>query len=209
MQSPLNLKIKKGRLVMNLNKFVILSLIACAVLGLSLLAVAQDVILTPDGKVPGKPFEALQQEIDDLQQQINDMQTGTVSAYETKSNVGYISSGEENAVDVLTLSLPAGIFINTITLNANWYPGDMYVHDSFTDLYCEFVDPHGNSVTGDPVEEMVNGTDILAKTLALTPSEPMVVILSCWHRPKRGDEGEPIRMGNAVWTAIKVDELHR
>ncbi|MHC4215717.1 MAG: hypothetical protein ACYSWP_20400 [Planctomycetota bacterium] len=157
----------------------------------------------------GNPFEVLQQQIDDLQQQINDLQTGTVSAYVKKSNVGYISSGEENAVDVLTLSLPAGIFINTITLNANWYPNHMYEHDSFTDLYCEFVDPDGNSVTGDTVEEMVNGHDILAKTVELTPHEPMVVILSCWHRPRLGDEEQLIRMGNAVWTAIKVDELDR
>ena len=157
----------------------------------------------------GVPFETLQQQIDDLQQQINDMQTGTVSAYVKKSNVGYILPGEENAVDVLTLSLPAGIFINTITISANWYPDESYEPDSYTDLYCEFVDTDGNSVTGDPVGEMVNGTDIVAKTLELEPHEPMVVILSCWHRPRIGDEGQRIRMGNAVWTAIKVDEVDR
>ena len=35
---------------------------------------AQDVTLTTDGKVPGKPFEALQQQITTLQQQLNTLQ---------------------------------------------------------------------------------------------------------------------------------------
>ena len=37
-------------------------------------AFAEDVNLTSDGKVPGKPFEVLQLQVDNLQQQINNIQ---------------------------------------------------------------------------------------------------------------------------------------
>ena len=62
-----------------MKKFITLSVIIFVSIFLigTTLVTAGDVVLTEDGKVPGKPFEALQQQIDYLQQQINDMQTSS------------------------------------------------------------------------------------------------------------------------------------
>ncbi|CAB1057870.1 hypothetical protein D1BOALGB6SA_2626 [Olavius sp. associated proteobacterium Delta 1] len=59
---------------MNFNRLGIISLIAAVVFVLPLFAAAQDVVLRSDGKVRGRPFKVLQQQIDDLQQQINAIQ---------------------------------------------------------------------------------------------------------------------------------------
>src|SRR5262245_48585086 len=64
---------------MNLRKLVLSSSVVVLIPSVY----AQDVTLTMDGKVPGKPFEALQQQITTLQQQLNTLQrrvTGNCAA---------------------------------------------------------------------------------------------------------------------------------
>jgi len=60
---------------MNLNRLAIISLTTAIIFVLPLFAVAQN----------GKPFQALQEQIDDLQQQLEAVQTGPVKAYVTKN----------------------------------------------------------------------------------------------------------------------------
>ena len=59
----------------NLKKCVLWSVVTTAILILIMgTAYSGDVKLTTEGNVPGKPFDYLQQQIDDLQQQIDDLQ---------------------------------------------------------------------------------------------------------------------------------------
>ena len=59
----------------NLKKYALRTIVTTAILILTMGTVYSDSInITSDGKVPGKPFEYLQQQIDNLQQQIDDIQ---------------------------------------------------------------------------------------------------------------------------------------
>ena len=63
------------------------------------IANAGDVVLTEDGKVPGKPFEALQLQIDELRQQLSEIQVNSgIHVYDATGQHLGISLGQK--VDV-------------------------------------------------------------------------------------------------------------
>jgi hypothetical protein len=172
-----------------------------------IIAVGEDVVLTSDGKVPGKPFQALQQQIDELQQQIDDIHVGIVKAYVTKN--GDIELAPDEKVDVMTLSLPEGKYINTITIGAG-YPPPWQDDSSSSFLECAFVDSQGFPVTGDLVGGNVFGLNSFAITLELEFSLPDTndVVLQCKSDPL-GDMEYNMTIYHTEWTAIKVSEIER
>jgi hypothetical protein len=187
---------------MKLNKLAILYLIAGAVFILPFLAVAKDT-------VSGRPFQALQEQIDALQEQIDALQTGPVKAYVTKN-------GAENLTDlnplvdydVMTLSLPKGKYIYTITIQASYYPNGIYDPNSQTFLDCWFLYSNDQPGLGHHIGGGVNGTDMLALTTEEEIYEDETeVTLVCNHDPF--DSGETVTINSTVWTTIKVGELVR
>ena len=190
---------------MNRTQVYILTIIAMVAFTWPMTAGGQDVGLTSDGKVQGKPFVALQEQIDNLQLQINNIEAGLVKAYVTKNNIHGLPPGVENAVNLMSLNLPAGEYVTTMTIQASYYPGGVYDPDSQTFLACSFVDAEGNPVTGHLVGGGVNGTDTHAITMELTLFADTEVFCRCMHDPF--DDEETMDINSAVWTAIKADEI--
>jgi len=184
---------------MKLNRLAIISLTAAIIFVLPLFAVAQN----------GKPFQALQEQIDDLQQQLEAVQTGPVKAYVTKNGAIDLTPNIDHSV--MTLTLPEGKYIYTITIQASYYPNDLYNPLSQTFLECSFLYDNEPSGLGHHVGGGVNGTDTHALTTEdeITPmfGDEVEVTLVCEHEPF--DTGETMTINSAVWTAIKVGEIDR
>jgi hypothetical protein len=167
---------------------------------------AQDLTLTTDGKVPGKPFEALQQQIDALQIQINDV-NNPVLAF---TNSSYLDEfPQDTTMDIINLDLPAGHFIMTITMGASFFHDGVYNADYHTYMHCDFVDDEGSLVTGYGFGGGFTGHDSLAKTIPISIDEPTNIILRCEHSCGYDDPlpNDPLSY-SIEWNAIKVDDLN-
>jgi hypothetical protein len=181
---------------MKSNKLSVIFIFACAVFVSPFFAFAQD-------SVNGLPFQALQEQIEALQEQVEALQTGPVKAYVTKN--GAINLDPNTDYQIMTLTLPEGLYIYTITITAS------YSLDSQTFLICSFLYEGEPSTMGHTIGGQVNGMD----THALTTEDEIYhviggeteVTLTCSHDP--WDSGENMDINTAVWTAIKVGELER
>jgi hypothetical protein len=192
---------------MNRIQVFIVTIIAMVVFILPLSVCGEDLVLTSDGKVPGKPFVALQKQIDNLQLQIDEIEAGPVKAYVTKNGGVVLLPGIKNAVNLMSLNLLAGEYVTTMTIQASFYPGGFYVHDTQTSLSCSFVDGDGNQVTGHLVGGKINGTETHAITMELTLFDETEIFCRCSHVPFNEYADEPMDINSVVWTAIKASEL--
>ena len=181
---------------MNYKSITIISIIVTAIFVMPLFSFAW----------PGRPFQVLQNQIDDLQQQINDIQTGSVKAYTNSSHLNLFPQDEER--DIITLSLPEGEFIMTIVMGATFFHGGLYDADYHTYLHCDFVDEEGEKVTGYGFGGGVVGHESLASNIPLTLFEATDITLRCSHNCGYDDPtpNDPMSF-SIVWTAIEVDEM--
>ncbi|MDB4304014.1 hypothetical protein N9934_04425 [Desulfosarcina sp.] len=186
---------------MNRTKLYIVAIIAMAAFIWPIAAGGQDLGLTSDGKVPGKPFEALQQQIDELR----DIQTITTKAYTNNSGCEF---PQEEWRDIISLSLPAGHFIMTMAINATFWHGGIYNPGFHTYLECKCVDANRDLIPGCGAAGGVAGHDSLVQTIPLSLYEATEITLKCYHNCGYDDPtpNDPMSMG-IVWTAIEVDEI--
>jgi hypothetical protein len=180
--------------MMNLNKLSILSIVAVLVFVFPVFAVSQE----------GEPFKALQEQIDELRQQINNIQGYPIKAYSARSHYDNMPQSEE-WVPVITLSLPEGDFIMTITMMATFFHDGSYNSDYQTFVDCICVDQDEEEIQGCGLAGGVTG----AENLAVTFEQPLfeetnVTTLYCRHSSWSDD---PMTIHGLQWTAIKVDEL--
>ncbi len=166
-----------------------------------------DIILTSDGKVPGKPFIILQEQIDSLQAQIDNLEKGVVKAYVNKGGGIALQPGDANAISLVSLNLPAGDYISMITVQATFHPGGSYVHDTLTSLSCSFEDLGGNPITGHLFGGNVTGQYSHGITMELSLYQDTEIFCKCKHNPFSEYAEEPLDINSIVWTAIKADEL--
>lgn len=162
------------------------------------LVTAGDVVLTNDGKVPGKPFQDLQMQIDELREQ---MQNSTFKGYFTAD--GDISLYQENQfVDVLVLNLPEGSYVSNMTLSVSSLPKRAYYLD------CKFK----NDLTGVDLTGLFGVSfahpQQLAHTWGFNLFEDSSVVLTClhYHESVTPYVSKSI-IHRAEWTVVKVDEL--
>lgn len=185
---------------MNLNKLFIISIISCAAICLSLPAVAGDINLNPDGTVPGKPFEYLQQQINDLQDQIDNIQAGIVKAYFT-SDGDIIIDAEGVFVKVLGLELPRGAYVSNMTLSVASMPRS---DNSFLD--CRFINEDTNSQITGGFGLVVNHPQQLAHTWSFNVfADSANIALYC--RAWGFEDWEISTIHHAEWSVIEVDEI--
>ena len=115
---------------MKLNRLAVISLIAAIVFALPLFASAQN----------GRPFQALQEQIEALQEQVEALQTGPVKAYVTKNSALNLTDlAPYIDYTVMTLSLPEGKYIYNITIGASYSRHPNF--DPFIQTYldCRFL----------------------------------------------------------------------
>lgn len=158
----------------------------------------------------GQPFEVLQEQIDTLKQQLEALQTGPVKAYVTKKGTAFPTNlSPETDYHVMTLNLPEGMFIYTITITASYYPYGLYDYTSQTFLDCSFLYDMEQPLLGHHIGGGINGTDTLAITMEdeILPMQgnETEITLSCIHTPF--DTDATMTINSAIWTAIKVGEL--
>ena len=157
----------------------------------------------------GVPFEALQRQIDDLQQQIDNLQNITIKAFATTTGISsqiHHNLAPETDVDLLTLELPAGKYLSTITIQAHYLP-----HDSSTNLSCGYVISDPDQFIGFMFGGNVSGQVSHAHTMGMhlwepAVAEPLTVTVRCHHTPVIGDS-QLLDINHAEWTVIAVDEL--
>jgi hypothetical protein len=166
--------------------------------------VGEGVDLTPDGRVPGKPFQDLQQQIDELRQQISTIQDSKVEAYVAKN--GDIVMQPNSEADVMNMTLPMGAYINTITISAGNYPPTNN-NTPISLLDCSFVDSQNIPITGDLVGGHVYSHESYAITLELQFWEQEMIDIKLRCHSMAIDESDIVIL-HAEWIAIKVDEIY-
>ena len=189
---------------MNYNRLAIIFIVVTAIFVMPLLNLAHDAAFADDTTVPGKPFKVLQDQIDDLQQQINNMPTGKVKAYSARSHYTNMPQSEDR-IPVITLSLPEGKFIMTITMLATFFHEGIYNANYQTFVDCVCVDQYGAEIQGCGISGGVTGIETLAVTFEQPLFETTNVITLCCKHGSWSDD--PMTINGLTWTAIKVDEL--
>ncbi|MGV7224987.1 MAG: hypothetical protein ACQ9MH_26165 [Nitrospinales bacterium] len=126
----------------------------------------------------------------------------TLRAYNVRNHYEDLPQLGER-VPIITLSLPDGNFIMTITMGARFFVNGVYNADyqSFVDCVC--VDQNGSEIQGCGISGGVTGIVTLANNFAQPLFAPTTVTLKCKHESWSDD---PMSI-NISWTAIEVDEL--
>jgi hypothetical protein len=135
------------------------------------------------------------------------IQDNRVKAYVTGH--GDVIIEPDNSADVMTMSLPIGKFINTITLSVGPWPVTGPIPDApVSFLSCQFVDDENIPVTG----HLVGGDVIYHQSFAITlellfwDQEINDVTLRC-HSMETNESDSDIIIFSAQWTAVKVDDV--
>lgn len=186
---------------MNYKSVTIISIIVAAIFVLPLFSFAED------ETVPGVPFQKLQEQIDDLQEQIDAVQTGPIKAYVGKQMMNFPPLGPDEIASVITLELPIGKYINTITISAAYFGGEggTFSASDPGHLSCWFVDDENNEITGHLIAGNIIGVDTIALTMELELWEKTTAILKCQNVELW--TSADMAICQAIWTAIKVGEL--
>lgn len=111
---------------MNYNRVTIISILVTAIFVMPLFSFAAE------ETVPGAPFQALQEQIDELWQHINNMPTGEVKAYSGKQIMNFPPLYLNQPANVITLDLPKGNYISTTTVNAAYFGGPWMETSEYT-----------------------------------------------------------------------------
>ena len=197
---------------MNRSPNLTVSILTILLLLLPLSAMGQDLTLTKEGKIPGRPFEALQEQIDDLQQQILDLQLECVSpAYSTESNSVLMT---EIPTIVMSKSLPPGEYVSNISMGFQYPVSYGVVPDCWAFVECSLTDSDGNILASGVGGNVVGITNISGTNIIGLTAEPQTtVVLSCFlgcewcpgYIPNSQYPDPTLMMGGADWTFIKVD----
>jgi len=187
---------------MNYKSITIISIIVTAIFVMPLFSFAG----------PGRPFQVLQNQIDDLQQQINEIQPGSLcAAYSTHltESIEIIPDEFYEDVVVMSITLPKGDYVSTISLGVQyqaaghgfWPECWAYLDSSIIDLNT--LNKIGNASVGGNVVGVLprSGTNMLKlweeTTVALTIK---VDCIWCQEFPETR-----LNILGGSWTLIKVE----
>jgi hypothetical protein len=195
---------------MNITFFKAVAIISVGLFAWPALVLGGDLTLTSDGKVPGKPFEFLQQQINALQQQIDEFEAGTVKLYENKKDLALPDLEPNTPTAVVTIDLAAGVYLTTVTIGAVYWGSPEGYYDAARPgwLDCWFEDSEGTQITGHHFGGNVIGMQTHSITMSLvlesdTTAKVMCSNESLWFTPVNN-----MGISNAIWTAMEVDEFY-
>jgi hypothetical protein len=154
----------------------------------------------------GRFYWYLQKQINDLQQQCNGPK-----AYTNNSFIDALP--QQESIDFISLSLPAGHFFMTMDVQATFWQCGVYNEHYHTYLGCNCIDEAGVEIPACGVGGGVVGRTSLGDNLALTLEAPTTITLRCSHNCLYDDDSndpdqcnDPLAM-SIVWTAFEVDEI--
>ena len=151
----------------------------------------------------GVPFEALQQQIDDLQEQINDLQQGCIpAAYSTYADPEVVEVEPRIVMEKL---LPSGVYVSNISLGGK-YGNFGFDPECWAFLDCQIVDGVTNLPIAGGVGGNVVGIMTHSSTEILTLQNNTIVALQCSEGSSLCDyEPYPKLEVGGSWTFIEVN----
>jgi hypothetical protein len=176
-----------------------------------LMAVGQDLTLTDDGKVPGKPFQALQEQIDDLQQQIFDLRFSCPTPAYSASAEGMVMTSTPAVV--MSKTLPPGEYASTISMGFQYPVSYGVVPDCWAFVECSLTDADGKILAGGVGGNVVGiATHSATSIIGLDGETDTTVVLTCFlgcewcpdYIPNDDYPDPTLMMGGANWTFIRV-----